>query len=82
MTSSLDQARPKTSNIPSLTRRELARTRSQASAEEDDVAHYLDDRRQQALREVDEAQFGPFHIRVVIVAGVGFMAQAYVSTCT
>jgi hypothetical protein len=43
----------------------------------DDAAHYLDDERQEALRQVDAAPFGGFHTRVVIVAGVGFMAEAY-----
>ncbi|KAK7044811.1 inorganic phosphate transporter [Favolaschia claudopus] len=41
-------------------------------------AHYaLDERRRAALAEVDNAQFSWFHVKVCMVAGVGFFTDAY-----
>jgi hypothetical protein len=51
-------------------------------SDSEEVARVLDDRRQRALREVDEAPYGPFHRRLVIVAGTGFLAEAYVVLIT
>jgi PHS family inorganic phosphate transporter-like MFS transporter len=42
------------------------------------VAYVLDQRRREALREIDEAPFGWAHVKIVAVAGVGFMSDAYV----
>jgi len=45
--------------------------------EERDPASTLDERRRAALAEVDNAKFGWFHIKVCLVAGVGFFTDAY-----
>jgi len=42
-----------------------------------DPATTLDERRRAALAEVDNAKFGWFHIKVCLVAGVGFFTDAY-----
>ncbi|KAJ7931382.1 major facilitator superfamily domain-containing protein [Mycena leptocephala] len=43
-----------------------------------DVHYYaLDERRRAALAEVDNAQFSWFHVKVCMVAGVGFFTDAY-----
>jgi PHS family inorganic phosphate transporter-like MFS transporter len=42
------------------------------------VAYALDQRRRKALQEIDEAPFGWAHVKIVAVAGVGFMSDAYV----
>jgi len=41
------------------------------------VALALDERRRAALSEVDNAQFSWFHVKVCLVAGVGFFTDAY-----
>jgi hypothetical protein len=75
-TSSVARRKPETrEGSPNLRTPSSSRTHDRDS---DEVAHVLDERRQQALREVDEAPYGSFHTRVVIVAGVGFMAEACV----
>ncbi|KAG6334803.1 hypothetical protein ID866_4292 [Astraeus odoratus] len=40
-------------------------------------AAFLDERRRRALTEIDNAPFSWFHVKVCIVAGVGFFADAY-----
>ncbi|KAJ7158991.1 inorganic phosphate transporter [Mycena crocata] len=40
-------------------------------------AHILDERRRAALAEVDNAKFSWFHVKVCLVAGVGFFTDAY-----
>ncbi|KAL5504081.1 hypothetical protein ACEPAH_8154 [Sanghuangporus vaninii] len=40
-------------------------------------AYHLDQRRRAALAEVDNAKFSRFHVKVVLVAGVGFFTDAY-----
>jgi len=45
--------------------------------EERDPSSTLDERRRAALAEVDNAKFGWFHIKVCLVAGVGFFTDAY-----
>lgn len=40
-------------------------------------AYTLDQRRRAALEEVDNASFSWFHVKVVLVAGVGFFTDAY-----
>jgi PHS family inorganic phosphate transporter-like MFS transporter len=42
-----------------------------------DVAYTIDARRRAALSEIDNAPFSLFHMRVVLVAGVGFFTDAY-----
>ncbi|GAA5824160.1 hypothetical protein JCM5353_006161 [Sporobolomyces roseus] len=42
-----------------------------------DVAMDLNAKRRAALREVDEAKFGWFHVKACAVAGVGFFTDAY-----
>jgi MFS transporter, PHS family, inorganic phosphate transporter len=37
----------------------------------------LDERRRAALKEVDTAKFSWFHIKVCVIAGVGFFTDAY-----
>ncbi|KAJ7231967.1 major facilitator superfamily domain-containing protein [Mycena rebaudengoi] len=41
------------------------------------VVHVLDQRRRVALAEVDNAPFSLFHVKVCLVAGVGFFTDAY-----
>jgi hypothetical protein len=41
-----------------------------------DVAYVLDKRRRDALKEIDTALFGWSHVKVVAVAGAGFMTDA------
>ncbi|EMD33978.1 hypothetical protein CERSUDRAFT_117495 [Gelatoporia subvermispora B] len=42
-----------------------------------DAAFELDERRRAALAEIDEAPFSWFHVKVSLVAGVGFFTDAY-----
>ncbi|KAJ7170579.1 inorganic phosphate transporter [Mycena crocata] len=42
-----------------------------------DAAYILDERRRAALAEVDNAKFSWFHVKVCLVAGVGFFTDAY-----
>jgi len=42
-----------------------------------DVARILDERRRAALAEVDNAKFSWFHVKICLVAGVGFFTDAY-----
>src|SRR5277367_4505148 len=44
-----------------------------------DFAHIVDpnERRRLALAEIDKAPFGWYHIRAIIVAGIGFFTDAY-----
>src|SRR5438876_3243802 len=44
-----------------------------------DFAHIEDpnERRRLALAEIDKASFGWYHVRAVVVAGVGFFTDAY-----
>jgi MFS transporter, PHS family, inorganic phosphate transporter len=44
-----------------------------------DFAHVTDpnDRRRLALAEIDKAPFGWYHVRAVVVAGIGFFTDAY-----
>lgn len=46
---------------------------------ERDFAHIADprERRRLALAEIDKAPFGWYHVRAVVVAGVGFFTDAY-----
>ncbi|KAI0925827.1 hypothetical protein AcW1_008158 [Taiwanofungus camphoratus] len=43
----------------------------------DSITYALDERRRAALAEVDNAKFGWFHVKVSMVAGVGFFTDAY-----
>ncbi|KZT22010.1 phosphate permease [Neolentinus lepideus HHB14362 ss-1] len=43
----------------------------------DNEAYALDERRRAALAEVDNAKFSWFHVKVCMVAGVGFFTDAY-----
>ncbi|KAG0042631.1 Inorganic phosphate transporter pho84, partial [Gryganskiella cystojenkinii] len=40
-------------------------------------ANQLNERRREALAKIDNAEFGWFHIRACLVAGVGFFTDAY-----
>jgi PHS family inorganic phosphate transporter-like MFS transporter len=44
-----------------------------------DYAHIADpnERRRLALAEIDKAPFGWYHVRAVVVAGVGFFTDSY-----
>ena len=44
-----------------------------------DYAHIADpnERRRLALAEIDKAPFGWYHVRAIVVAGVGFFTDAY-----
>ncbi|CAK5267263.1 unnamed protein product [Mycena citricolor] len=42
-----------------------------------DATYALDERRRAALAEVDNAKFSWFHVKVCLVAGVGFFTDAY-----
>jgi PHS family inorganic phosphate transporter-like MFS transporter len=44
-----------------------------------DYAHIVDpnERRRLALAEIDKAPFGWYHVRAIVVAGVGFFTDAY-----
>jgi MFS transporter, PHS family, inorganic phosphate transporter len=44
-----------------------------------DFAHIVDpnERRRLALAEIDKAPFGWYHVRAVVVAGIGFFTDAY-----
>ncbi|KAJ7110429.1 inorganic phosphate transporter [Mycena epipterygia] len=42
-----------------------------------DAAYVLDERRRAALSEIDNANFSWFHVKVCLVAGVGFFTDAY-----
>ncbi len=46
---------------------------------ETDFAHVTDlnEKRRLALAEIDKAPFGWYHVRAVVVAGVGFFTDAY-----
>lgn len=46
---------------------------------EADYAHIADpnERRRLALADIDSAPFGWYHVRAVVVAGVGFFTDAY-----
>ena len=46
---------------------------------EADYAHIADpnERRRLALADIDAAPFGWYHVRAVVVAGVGFFTDAY-----
>ncbi|KIM88284.1 hypothetical protein PILCRDRAFT_95578 [Piloderma croceum F 1598] len=44
---------------------------------QNDVAYVLDERRRAALADVDNAEFSWFHVKVCLVAGVGFFTDAY-----
>ena len=37
----------------------------------------LDEKRRAALAEIDNAKFGWFHVRTIVVTGVGFFTDAY-----
>ncbi|KAJ7610612.1 phosphate transporter [Mycena polygramma] len=52
-------------------------TRSNTSSSKEQHTYILDERRRAALREVDEAEFNWFHVKVCLVAGVGFFTDAY-----
>ncbi|RDB17325.1 Inorganic phosphate transporter PHO84 [Hypsizygus marmoreus] len=41
------------------------------------AAYFIDQRRRSALAEIDNAKFSWFHVRVCLVAGVGFFTDAY-----
>jgi PHS family inorganic phosphate transporter-like MFS transporter len=43
----------------------------------DNIAYILDERRRAALADVDNATFSWFHVKVCLVAGVGFFTDAY-----
>ena len=57
-------------------------TQEKASSHDDAVynkqtgALTLDERRRAALAEVDSAAFSRFHIKIILVAGVGFFTDA------
>jgi MFS transporter, PHS family, inorganic phosphate transporter len=44
-----------------------------------DFAHIIDpnERRRLALAEIDKAPFGWYHVRAIVVAGIGFFTDAY-----
>jgi PHS family inorganic phosphate transporter-like MFS transporter len=44
-----------------------------------DFAHIQDpnERRRLALAEIDKAPFGWYHVRAIVVAGIGFFTDAY-----
>ena len=44
-----------------------------------DYAHIADpnERRRLALAEIDKAKFGWYHVRAIVVAGIGFFTDAY-----
>ena len=44
-----------------------------------DYAHIADpnERRRLALAEIDKAPFGWYHVRAIVVAGIGFFTDAY-----
>ncbi|KAG6827981.1 hypothetical protein H0H92_009807 [Tricholoma furcatifolium] len=44
---------------------------------EKNAVYNIDSRRRAALQEIDEAPFGWFHVKVCLVAGVGFFTDAY-----
>src|SRR5271156_2889213 len=48
-----------------------------------DFAHIQDpnERRRLALAEIDKAPFGWYHVRAVVVAGVGFFTDSYDIFC-
>ncbi|KAF7312350.1 Inorganic phosphate transporter [Mycena indigotica] len=50
---------------------------SNASVKGGDAHFVLDERRRAALAEVDNASFSWFHVKVCLVAGVGFFTDAY-----
>lgn len=45
--------------------------------EDNIVVTNYDSKRREALAEIDNAEFGWFHIRTCVVAGVGFFTDAY-----
>lgn len=51
----------------------------EAATSGDDLSGIYDpvERRRVALKKIDEAQFGWYHVRAVIVAGVGFFTDSY-----
>ncbi|CAK5268566.1 unnamed protein product [Mycena citricolor] len=56
----------------------MADKESNASAAKGaDATYVLDERRRAALAEVDNAKFSWFHVKVCLVAGVGFFTDAY-----
>ncbi|EIN10015.1 phosphate permease [Punctularia strigosozonata HHB-11173 SS5] len=50
---------------------------STSSIEKQPAVYTLDERRRAALAEVDNASFSWFHVKVCMVAGVGFFTDAY-----
>ncbi|KAL1746904.1 major facilitator superfamily domain-containing protein [Schizophyllum fasciatum] len=51
---------------------------SHSSAQKgEDATYVLDERRRAALADVDNAKFSWFHVKVAMVAGVGFFTDAY-----
>ena len=48
-----------------------------SSTRGDDTGAILDERRRAALAEVDNAEFSWWHVKIVLVAGVGFFTDAY-----
>ena len=47
-------------------------------------SHIMDpnERRRMALAEIDKAPFGWYHVRLIVVTGVGFFTDAYSVRCT
>lgn len=43
---------------------------------DNNVPHTLNERRRQALQEIDDAAFSWFHVKVAAVAGAGFLTDA------
>jgi PHS family inorganic phosphate transporter-like MFS transporter len=57
--------------------KEVGSLQSSANQQGYSAARELDQRRRNALTQIDDATFSWFHIKVICVAGVGFFADAY-----
>jgi PHS family inorganic phosphate transporter-like MFS transporter len=57
--------------------KEVGSLQSSANQQGYNAARELDQRRKNALAQIDDATFSWFHIKVICVAGVGFFADAY-----
>jgi PHS family inorganic phosphate transporter-like MFS transporter len=68
----------KLSSVPLRTNAEDSDTDSRLGDPSNDVAHVLSAERREALQQIDRAIYSPIHLRIVLVAGVGFLAEAYV----
>ena len=50
-----------------------------SSDDEQETKESIAERKNKALKEIDNAKFGCFHVRAILVSGVGFFTVIYFS---